>query len=129
MATIETPPVHRIAGTQLVALLILVAVALLSDKTEAYSVLVGGVVHIAPQAWFTRMAYRHTGARQAPKILIAIYQGEAGKLLLTATMFALIFFDIQPLHIPAVFLSYMAMVIVCGYSTAKVLNGQTNNKT
>ena len=71
-------------------------------------------------------AYRYSGARQAPRILNAIYKGEAGKLLLTAVMFALTFYYVQPLQVTAVFAGYVAMIIVYGYSAAKAI--QPKNK-
>lgn len=122
MTTIVAPPIHRIAITQLVSLLLLASAALMVGRVTAYSVLMGGMVHIVPQAWFTRMAYRYSGARQAPNILSAMYKGEAGKLLLTATLFALMFVFVQPLQVPSVFFGYVVMIVVYGYSAAKVLH-------
>ena len=122
MTTIKKPPIHRIAITQLVCLLVLSGIAMLFGQTEAISILMGGVVHIAPHAWFTRMAFRYSGARQAPRVLNAMYVGETGKLLMTATLFALIFVFIQPVHLPALFAGYMAMIVVSWFGAAKALN-------
>ena len=126
MSTIKAPPLHHIAIAQILSLLVISLLAMTLGKTVACSVLIGGVVHIVPQAWFARMAYRYSGARQAPRILNAIYKGEAGKLLLTAVMFALTFYYVQPLQVTAVFAGYVAMIIVYGYSAAKVI--QPKNK-
>ncbi len=122
MATIEAPPVHRIALIQLVFLLVLAGLCLPWDVTVAYSVLIGGIVQIGPQAYFTRFAFRFAGARQAPQIMRAMYKGESGKLLLTAVLFALTFFFVKPLHLPALFLSYSAMIIIQWFFAAKALN-------
>lgn len=121
-ATIVAPPVGRIAFVQL-AILVVAALGLLPvDVTVAYSILIGGVIQIGPQAYFTRLAFRYVGARQAPNILRAIHKGETGKLLLTAVLFALAFSFIEPLHIPGLFLSYSAMIIVQWFCAARLLN-------
>lgn len=121
-ATIKAPPVGRIAITQLIVLVIIVVVVSLVDVTAAYSILIGGVIQIGPHAYFTRFAFRYLGARQAPEILRAIHKGEAGKLLLTAVLFALAFSFVEPLHLPGLFLSYGVMIIVQWFSAARVLN-------
>lgn len=121
-ATIVAPPVGRIAFVQL-AILVVAALGILPvDVTAAYSILIGGVIQIGPHAYFTRLAFRYRGARQAPNILRAIQKGEAGKLLLTAVLFALAFSFIQPLHIPGLFLSYGAMIIVQWFCAARILS-------
>tara|TARA_B110000503_G_C6774601_1_gene260781 strand:- start:41 stop:418 length:378 start_codon:yes stop_codon:yes gene_type:complete len=121
-ATIKAPPVGRIAITQLIILLVLVIAVSPVDVTAAYSMLIGGVIQVGPHAYFTRLAFRHLGARQAPEILRAIHKGETGKLLLTAALFALAFSFIEPLHLPGLFLSYGAMIIVQWFCAVRVLN-------
>jgi|TARA_R110000822_G_scaffold187752_10_gene326624 ATP synthase protein I len=121
-ATIKAPPVGRIAITQLIILLVLVIAVSPVDVTAAYSMLIGGVIQVGPHAYFTRLAFRHLGARQAPEILRAIHKGETGKLLLTAVLFALAFSFIEPLHLPGLFLSYGAMIIVQWFCAVRVLN-------
>jgi ATP synthase protein I len=121
-ATIEAPAVGRIAITQL-AILLVAAIALAPiDATIAYSILIGGMIQIVPQAYFTRLAFRYMGAKQAPEILRAIHKGEAGKLLLTGLLFALAFTFIKPINVAGLFLSYSAMIIVQWFCAAKALN-------
>jgi ATP synthase protein I len=121
--TIEAPPVGRIAKTQMLILFVfVVVVAPLSIKTS-YSVLLGGIIQIVPQAYFSLLAFRYAGARQVPKILSAIQKGEAGKLLITALLFGLSFGFIGPLlDVPALFFAYGAMIIVQWFCAAKALN-------
>jgi ATP synthase protein I len=121
-ATIETPPVRRIAITQLAVLLVAVIGIIPVDVTLAYSILIGGVIQVGPQAYFTWLAFRYVGARQAPNILRAIHKGETGKILLTAVLFALAFSYVEPLHVPALFLSYGVMIIVQWFCAARILN-------
>ncbi|MEH6617378.1 MAG: ATP synthase subunit I [Porticoccus sp.] len=121
-ATIKAPPVGQIAITQLIILVVMVVAVSPVDVTAAYSILIGGVIQIGPHAYFTRLAFRYLGARQAPEILRAIHKGETGKLLLTAVLFALAFSFIEPLHLPGLFLSYGAMIIVQWFCAARLLN-------
>ncbi len=57
--------------------------------------------------WFdclvTHKAFRFTGARAAQAIVRSFYAGEAGKLILTAVLFALTFAGVKPLDALAVF--------------------------
>lgn len=121
-ATIVAPPVGRIALVQLAILVVATIGVLPVDVTAAYSILIGGVIQIGPQAYFTRLAFQYRGARQAPNILRAVKKGETSKLLLTAVLFALAFSFIKPLHIPGLFLSYGAMIIVQWFCAARILN-------
>ena len=120
--TIEAPPVGRIANTQILILCIVVVVAAPLNIKTSYSVLIGGIIQIVPQTYFSLLAFRYVGARQAPKILSAIQKGEAGKLLITALFFGLSFCFISPLDVPALFLAYGAMIVVQWFCDAKVLN-------
>ncbi|PCJ92468.1 MAG: ATP F0F1 synthase subunit I [Porticoccaceae bacterium] len=121
-ATIEAPPVGRIAITQF-AILLVAAIALVPiDATIAYSILIGGTIQIVPQAYFTRLAFRYMGARQAPEMLRAIQKGETGKLLLTGLFFALTFIFVKPINVTGLFLSYSAMIIVQWFCAARALN-------
>ncbi len=101
---------------------VVVAVVAPLDIKTAYSMLIGGIIQIVPQAYFSLLAFRYVGAKQAPKILSAIQKGEAGKLLLTALLFGLSFGLISPLDVPALFLAYGAMIIVQWFCVAKTLN-------
>ena len=78
----------------------------------ACSVLIGGLIQICPQAWFTRQAFRYTGARKVQSIVRAMYWGEAGKVVLTTVLFTASFILVKPLSIGAVFSSFVAMILV-----------------
>lgn len=121
-ATIKSPPVGRIALVQLLVLVTAVLGLLPVDLTLSGSLLIGGMIHIIPHAYFTRWAFRYQGARQAPKILRAIYWGETGKVLLTVVLFGFTFNYVESVQLPALFLGYGAMVIVQWFCAAKVLN-------
>jgi|TARA_B110000908_G_scaffold126534_1_gene148419 ATP synthase protein I len=119
--SIEVPPVGRIARTQALILLVVVVGLAPLDAVTSFSVLIGGIIQIVPQAYFSLLAFRYVGARQAPKILRAIQKGETGKLLITALLFGLSFSFLSPLDIPVLFLTYCAMIIIQWFCAAKAL--------
>lgn len=110
-AEIARPPVHRITLVQL-ALLVLLCLGLLAvDRVVAYSALGGGLIAIVPQAYFAALAFRWRGARSAGAIARSSYAGEVGKFVLSIAGFALVFAIVRPIHAPAVFAGYLAMLV------------------
>lgn len=63
----------------------------LCGLTSARSMLLGGFVCLIPQAWFARSLFREQRARFSRQILKSAYRGEAMKLLVSATLFAVVF--------------------------------------
>ena len=111
MTTISVPPVKRVALYQLACLLPACAVLLFWSTVLAYSVLIGGLIQICPQAWFTRQAFRYAGARKVQSIVRAMYWGETGKIVLTTVLFTVSFMMVKPLLIGAVFSSFVVMIL------------------
>jgi len=62
------------------------------NATKAISCFLGGLVAIIPQAVFGFFCFRFKGAQQSRKIWQSFARGEAVKLLLTAILFALIYY-------------------------------------
>jgi len=102
-------PFHRLAVfpvlmTQLVVVLLLAAVLWQWKGVVAgYSGLCGGLIAWLPNMYFAHKAFRFSGARAAQAIVRSFYAGEAGKLILTAVLFALTFAGVKPLAPLAVF--------------------------
>ena len=112
MTTISLPPVKRVALYQLACLLPGCAILLLWSSVLAYSALIGGLIQICPQAWFTRQAFRYAGARKVQSIVRAMYWGETGKIVLTTVLFTVSFMMIKPLYVSALFASFVTMILV-----------------
>ena len=72
----------------------------------AVGALLGGAIVWLPNCYFAFRAFRHRGARAARLIVRSFYAGAAGKMLLTAGMFTLVFVNVKPLNAPAVFLGF-----------------------
>lgn len=121
MTTIALPAVKKVALYQL-ALLLPASAALLGwDTVVAYSVLLGGLIQLIPQAWFARQAFRYAGARRVQSIVSAMYWGETGKVVLSAVLFTTTFLLVSPLNVGALFGSFVAMILVQWFSIFRVL--------
>ena len=104
---------YRLLGIQ-IAITVAAACLLyfLLGLVAAYSALLGGLAYILPNAWFIRNAFRGDGQTTPHVILSRFYLGEAGKLVLTGSIFALVFLLVKELHIGALFLTFISMIIV-----------------
>jgi ATP synthase protein I len=70
---------------------------------SGYSGVCGGLIGWLPTVYFASKAFRFSGARAAHAIVRSFYAGEAGKLILTAVLFALAFVGVKPLAPLALF--------------------------
>jgi ATP synthase protein I len=121
MTTIYTPPLYKVALCQTLVLLVVGGFLAIGDIVLAFSVLVGGFIQIGPQAWFARQAFKYTGARQVDKVVRAMYLGESGKIVLTASLFVTCFILWEQLNFLAVFSTFILMMPVQWMITVKVL--------
>lgn len=103
-------PALVISGLQLALLLPVTLVLVAVSKVVAYSVLLGGLLFILPNTYFTVYAYRYTGADSAQLMVRAFYRGQFGKLLLAVVGFAVILRLVHPLHVPALMAAYCLMI-------------------
>ncbi|MDC1144052.1 ATP synthase subunit I [Porticoccaceae bacterium] len=121
MTTISTPPLYKVALYQTLILIFVGGFLALEDTVLAFSVLVGGFIQIGPQAWFARQAFKYTGARQVDKVVRAMYLGESGKIVLTASLFVACFVLWEQLNFLAVISTFIVMIPMQWFITAKVL--------
>lgn len=108
---IRRPPIARWFLIQSVILVIVSLAFLLRSQVAGYSALLGGLIFLLPHGYFALKAFRYSGARSARKIMSSFYQGEAGKLILCAILFTMVFKWIQPLDIAALFLTFAIMLV------------------
>lgn len=98
-------PVFPMLVAQFVFALLLAAVCFFAiDGLAAKSVLLGGLVIALPNVYLARKAFRYQGARAAREIVRGFYAGEAGKLLFSAALMAMIFVGVKPLNAPMFFI-------------------------
>lgn len=120
--SIPPPRLNRLVPLQVGVLLTLCGILWFVSPERTFSLLLGGLIHIAAQAYFTRLAFRYRGASQAREMMRAIYRGEAGKLLLAATGFALVFVLYPAVDAVALFSGYIVMLLVHLFATAQLVN-------
>lgn len=97
-------PVFRLIAVQLIVVIVISALLLVWQGWPAgYSGLMGGAIAWLPNLYFAQKAFRFSGARAASEILKSFYAGEAGKFILTAALFALVFAGVKPLDARALF--------------------------
>jgi len=108
---IRRPPIARWFLIESVILAIVSLAFLLRSQVAGYSALLGGLIFLLPHGYFALKAFRYSGARSAKKIMSSFYQGEAGKLILCAILFTMVFKWIQPLDVAALFLTFAIMLV------------------
>ena len=111
-AEIKRPPVYRITAVQLVVLVSSSVLIFNFDAVWAYSVLSGGLIAVLPQAYFATRAFRWRGARSAQAIAKSSYAGVVGKFVFSAAGFAAVFALLRPIEGLAVFVGYLAMLMI-----------------
>ena len=121
MTSIPRPSLKTVPLYQLAALLPVSGVLMLLDAVAACSVLVGGLIQVAPQAWFASQAFKYTGARQTDLVLRSMYRGETGKVILTATLFAVAFTLYKQWDYFALFAAFILMIPLQWLLTKRIL--------
>jgi ATP synthase protein I len=89
-----------------------VIVAWCLDATTAWSILLGGLTFLLPQAWFGWRAFRARGAVAAREVAQGFYRAEAGKFLLVTAGFALSFSAAGPVDPLWLIVAYVVMLLL-----------------
>ena len=121
MTTISKPAILKVTLYQLAVLILLVGILSFEDKLLALSALVGGLIQIIPQAWFSRQAFKYAGARQMDLVVRSMYRGEFGKVVLTAAMFAAAFTLNKQWNYIALFSAFLLMMPLQLFVTKQIL--------
>jgi ATP synthase protein I len=89
--------------------------ALWFGRTVGVSALLGGTIAVVPNAFLAARLLKPGNTVRAEALLRSAWLGEAGKLLMTAVLFAAVFVAVRPLSAPAVFSGFIAaqLVIFC----------------
>ncbi|SDW79372.1 F0F1 ATP synthase subunit I [Marinobacter mobilis] len=120
---IRRPPIGQWFLIQGVVLVLVGLAFWLKSAVACYSAFLGGLVFLLPHGYFAFKAFRYSGARAAKQIMSSFYQGEAGKLILCAILFTMVFKWIQPLDVAALFLTF-AIMLVTNLVTPFLANGR-----
>ncbi|MCL6268570.1 F0F1 ATP synthase subunit I [Sansalvadorimonas sp. 2012CJ34-2] len=117
---LQKPAIHRVIIVQSVMTVLLSAVFFLNNTTAGLSALLGGLICLIPNTYFVARTFSRSGARAAKIIVMDFYKGEAGKFLLTACGFALVFALVKPLDY-AVLLGVFVLVQAVNWFTPVLL--------
>jgi ATP synthase protein I len=99
--------VFRFIAYQLIAVcLISIVSGLIYGSVTAYSFLLGAFSSLLPSMYLAFRVFGNKGLKPAREIVRSFYRGEAGKLVLTATLVAIVFVAIKPLSVAAFFCGY-----------------------
>ena len=121
-ARLRPPPVHLITLVQLVVLIpVVVFILWLADRVSALSFAVGAAVSIVPQAWFALVVFGVRRRRPLQRAAKSAYAAQAGKFVLSAVGFALVFALVRPVHAPAVFAGFGVMWVLQVLGSARLL--------
>lgn len=121
VTTIPKPELLKATLCQLTVLLVLVVMISMTDKLMAVSALVGGLIQILPQAWFSWQAFKYAGASNVDKVVQSMYRGELGKVVMTATLFAILFTVHKQWNYLALFTTFLVMIPLQWFLTQKAL--------
>ena len=111
-AHLAQPRIYRVIIAQLLVSASLFVILQPMGMTAALSALLGGLCCAVPNAYFVKQAFRYRGARSAKLITYSFYRGEAGKLVLTAAAFMLVFTLVKPLNPLALLGAFMLVQVV-----------------
>ncbi len=108
---LRQPRIYRVPVAQLLISLLFFIVLQPLGSVVGYSALLGGLCYAVPNTYFVWRAFQHRGARSARLITNSFYKGEAGKLLLTAAAFTLVFANVEPLEPLALFGGFTGVLV------------------
>ena len=121
MTTIPRPSIYKAPLYQMAILLLVCVLVAILDVTMAGSALVGGLIQIVPQAWFSRQAFKYSGASNTDLVVRSMYRGEAGKVVMTATLFAIVFALYKQWNYIILFTAFVMMIPLQCFLTRKTL--------
>lgn len=94
---------------QLTILLVFSALTLYVDLISAYSALIGGVIYLAPTAYFAFRHFNVVSGNSAHAALAELIARQIWKMLLMVALFALVFVIVEPLSAFFLFASLFVM--------------------
>ncbi len=97
-----------------------------TSQEHAYSVILGGLAFILPNALFVRLSLGKSAA-ESNNVLARFYLGEATKIVSTIVIFAISIYLISPLNIGLMFVAYGLTLLVNLTGLAITMGKQTES--
>jgi len=104
--------VKRLLRYQLCAGVLLAAGMMFWNPVAAHSLVIGAAIAFLPNVYYALRVFDMSKARCVDSTLRALYAGAMGKMIMTATLFCVAFLLLAPLHIPALFLGFIAVQLM-----------------
>lgn len=103
---------------------VIAAGLLVKGPVEAYSALIGGLLYLLPNLYFTwRVLYTKRPVETAQQVVIGLYASEIGKMVLAAGLFSATFLLVDPLSPFSLFLTFILLQF-----TGWMLQWRLNNR-
>lgn len=106
-ATIIKAPTRYLVSVQAVTTLLLAGLSLSLGSVVAYSLLLGGLISLIPNAGYASLVFSRSGARAVGAVVRNALFGELMKLILIGAGFALVFVLVDPLHVMGLFTGFV----------------------
>ncbi len=106
------PPLVKIFTLQCLILLSASVIVVPIDRVAAYSLLIGGMISVVPNAYFARQAFKYAGALRAREVERSFYRGEAGKFIAVMCFFSIAFTLVKPLDGLMLLISFALMTLL-----------------
>jgi len=90
----------------------------------AYSFLLGAAIFIVSNLYFIAYASRFAGFQQLSWIMRAFNRGQAGKFVLSALGFALVFHFFKPIVASAVFGGFVTMILLQQFISCRLVSAK-----
>ena len=121
MAFHNKVPLYRLPIFKVLVIQVLVTLTLafffmvFQSLNAGFSALLGGMITLIPNIYFALKAFRYFGAQSSVAIILSLWTGEAGKFVLTAALFILVFLAIKSIDVVALFVSYFLVLMVSSF--------------
>lgn len=112
MLRTSTTQIKQIILIQFVASLLAALLVWLFDQTYAISALAGGLTASIANAYFGWKVFGKQQEVAENQILSTYYKAEVGKIILTVSMFVVVFNVIKPLSVVALMCAYLLITMI-----------------
>jgi len=119
--TNQSDEISRLAWvSSIIPLCVFLSVSLLfwswQGEVAGKSALLGGLIAFLPALYFSLKTLRFTPKADARQIVRSFYRAEAGKLMMAAALFALVFYKVKPVDAAALFAVFLCTQLSGGFA-------------
>ena len=130
METLDNNKHNKLAAYKVLSVIavitaaIALALLLLVGPVAAYSAVLGGIACLLPNLLFARLAFRYSAAHSVGLVMRWFYIAEAIKIVVTVLIFALALTWVKEVNVAAMFLTYIAALMLNIHGLALVIGRQ-----